>query len=86
MWGSLLSLVLSEMSKIISLGVLRSSMVPILIVIEDIYGMSWLDCFDGGACHGALMEITSSLTFLVKDRVKAVFVQPSWSSQISFLS
>lgn len=84
--GDLLSLALSEMSKIISLGPLRVSMVPISIVIEDIYGMSWPDCFVGGICRCTLGEISTSLAFIVKDRVQADFVQQWWSSQISILN
>lgn len=61
-------------------------MVPIPFVIEDISRMSWPDCSIGGTCHGALGEISMSLAFLVKDRVKAIFVQQWWSSQISFFS
>jgi hypothetical protein len=84
--GDLLSLAMSEMSKIISLGPLRASMVSISIVIDDIYGMSWPDCFVGGICCCALGEILTSLAFTVKDRVQTDFVQPWWSSQISFLN
>jgi hypothetical protein len=53
-WGSLLLPALSEMSKIIYFGLSQASMVPIPIVIEAFYGMSWPDCFVGGTCYGAL--------------------------------
>lgn len=56
------------------------------VVIEVIYKMNWLVCFVGGTCHGALEEISMSLIFLVRGRVKLIFVQLQWSSQISFFS
>jgi len=84
-WGSLFLLVLLEMSNINLLGLLRVFMALILIVIEGFNGMNWLVFLIGGTCRGALREISTSLFFLVRNRVKSVFVQLWWSSQISFL-
>jgi hypothetical protein len=57
------------------LGSLQVCMVLILILIEDVYKMNWLVPLVGGICCGALGEISTSLIFLVRDRVKLAFVK-----------
>jgi hypothetical protein len=78
--GSLLFLVLSKMPKINLLGLLRVFMFLILIVIEGFYRLNWLICLACGTCHGASGEISTSLVFLVRDRVQPIFVHLWWSS------
>jgi hypothetical protein len=44
------------------------SLIPIMI--EGFYGKNWLACLVGGTCRGAWGEASTSLDFLVKNRVK----------------
>lgn len=83
-WGVYCCLAFSEMSKMVSLGLLCTFMGPVSIVIEGIY-RSWLVCLLGGICHGALGETLTSPAFLVKDRSKRILV-PLWSFLILYLS
>jgi hypothetical protein len=69
-WRSLL-----ELSKIISLGLLRVFMALIPIGIEGSFGMSWLVYSVGGICLSALGAILTLLDSLVRDRAKLVYAQ-----------
>jgi hypothetical protein len=64
-WGSLLLPAPLEMSKIVSLGLLRGFMGLISTATEGANGRSWLSCFVGGIYCGALGETSTSYAFLV---------------------
>ncbi len=51
-----------------SLGLLRGSMVLISIVLEGLFGRSWLAFLVGGTCLSALEETSVSPDSLAKDR------------------
>jgi len=73
MWGSMLWPVPLEILLMISLGLLRGSMVQISTVVEGLFGRSWLDFLVGGICLGASEATSMSSVSLAKDRGKLVF-------------
>jgi hypothetical protein len=54
------------MSRTISLGLLQGSMVPILIMLEDLSRRSCLVLLAGWICLGAVVVISMSAVFLAK--------------------
>jgi len=54
------------------IGLLQGFMGLILIALEGLFEWSWLAYLVGGICCGALVVISMSLVFLVKDRGELV--------------
>jgi hypothetical protein len=71
---SMLWLALLEMLKMTQLGLLRWFTVLISILLEGLYEMNWLACLVGGTCLGALVVISMSPAFPVKDQGSLIFL------------
>ena len=65
-----------ETLRMISFGLLRGSIVLILIMLDVFFGRSWLVLLAGGICHGALVVILMLPTSPMKGWGLRASVQP----------